>query len=200
MSLQRLKIVSDYLNKNYDNYSIIDLGCRTKDLKALLNGYSKYIGTDLVAGDGIIPCDLEKPLPFKNDEYDIVCILDVLEHIDNVHHAVKELGRVAKNVVVISLPNIAHWTFRLRFLFRGSISGKYTFNPNPGIDRHRWVTNYDESKEFIKKNFPQHKINIINIIPQRGRTRIISSPLESLLAKFFPNTFIYGIVAIIDIT
>jgi len=43
-----------------------------------------------------LQCDLEKQLPFEDDSYDIVTVLDVLEHLDNPHLAFKESLRIAK--------------------------------------------------------------------------------------------------------
>lgn len=200
MSLQRLNLVSNYLNKNFKDYSLIDLGCRTMDLKSLLHGCREYTGTDFVKGEGVVACNLENPLPFDSQRYDVVCALDVLEHLEHIHSAVIEIKRIAKTAIVISLPNMAHWSFRLRFLFKGELSGKYTFHSSPKIDRHRWVTNYEQSREFIDNNFSDCYVNFIDIIPERGRTRLISSPLEKLLAKYFPNTFIYGLIAVVDLS
>ncbi len=200
MSLQRLKLVSNYLNEHLKDYSLLDMGCRTRDLEPLLINCREYTGTDLVSGDNVVVCDLEKPLPFDNQKYDVVCALDVLEHLDRIHDAVNELKRIAKSSIVISLPNMAHWSFRLRFLFKGELSGKYTFHSFSVTDRHRWVTNYDQSRDFISNNFSEYSISFIDIIPERGRTRFISSPIEKILAKYFPNVFIYGLIAVVDLS
>ena len=197
MTLQRLEMVADILNTNFGNYSIIDLGCRTQDLKPLLNGCTEYLGTDLEASPGVLKCDLENILPFKSNEYQISCALDVLEHLENPHLAASEIKRITREAVIISLPNIAHWSFRLNFLRTGKLSGKYTFHQISVTDRHRWVTNYFESKNFISHNFSDCKIDFLDIIPKRGRTRLISSPVEAMLAKLFPNVFVYGLIAFI---
>lgn len=199
MSMQRLQIVSDYLNKNFKNYSLIDLGCRTRDLLPLLDSCNEYMGTDLEDGDNVTSCNLEQNLPFNDCSYDIVCALDVLEHLENVHAALSEIKRIGKKAAIISLPNMAYWSFRLRFLFNGCLSGKYTFHDSPVIDRHRWVTNYIESKKFIEKNLDGHNVKFIDIVPNRGRTKIISQPIEAWLAKKYPNMFVYGLIAVIDL-
>ncbi len=199
MSMQRLKIVSDYLNNNFKEYSLIDLGCRTRALFPLLKSCNCYMGTDLENGDNVIGCNLEQSLPFDDNSYDIVCALDVLEHLENIHSAFNEIKRIGKKAAIISLPNMAHWTFRLQFFTRGFLSGKYTFHDSPVVDRHRWVTNYVESKNFIEKNLNGHKVEFIEIIPARGRTRIISRPIESWLAKKYPNVFVYGLIAVIHL-
>jgi SAM-dependent methyltransferase len=199
MSMQRLKIVSDYLNNNFKEYSLIDLGCRTRDLFPLLESCNYYTGTDLENDDNVIGCNLEQSLPFNDSSYDIVCALDVLEHLENIHGAFNEIMRIGKKAAIISLPNMAHWSFRLHFLTKGFLSGKYTFHDSPVVDRHRWVTNYIESKNFIEKNLNGHKVEFIEIIPARGRTRIISQPIESWLAKKYPNVFVYGLIAVIHL-
>jgi len=199
MSLQRHIIVAQYLNNNFKNYSLIDLGCRTRALSPLLESCQSYTGTDLVGGDGVTPCDLEKPLPFADQSYDVVCALDVLEHLENIHGAFDEIKRIGKKAAIISLPNIAHWSFRLRFLTKGYLSGKYAFHDSAVIDRHRWVTNYIESKNFIEKNLAGLNAEFIDIIPQRGRSRIISQPIERWMASKYPNAFVYGLIAIIKL-
>jgi SAM-dependent methyltransferase len=199
MSLQRLELVANFINSNYENYSLLDLGCRTRDLSLLLVSCREYTGTDLHDGEGVVACNLERALPFENGAYEIVCALDVLEHLDNIHLAVSEIRRIAQTSIVISLPNMAHWSFRLNFLTRGVLSGKYKFHSSPIEDRHRWVTNYLESKAFLIENFSDLKIKFIDIVPKRGRTRFISEPIEGFMAGLFPNMFVYGLICIIDL-
>ena len=199
MSLQRLEMVSDYLNINYQHYSLIDLGCRTRALLPLLDCCDSYMGTDLEDGDNVTACNLENNLPFDDNSFDIVCALDVLEHLENVHSAFEEIKRVGTKAALISLPNIAHWSFRLRFLTKGYLSGKYTFHDSPVIDRHRWVTNYIEAKEFIEKNTDGYHVELFDIVPKRGRTKVLSQPIEAWLARKYPNMFVYGLIAVIHL-
>ena len=165
----------------------------------LLDSCTSYTGTDLEDGDNVLACNLEHKLPFAEGSYDIVCVLDVLEHLENTHSAFEEAKRIGKKAAIISLPNIAHWSFRLRFLTQGYLSGKYTFHDSPVVDRHRWVTNYLESKEFIKNNLDEHRVEFINIVPKRGKTRILSQPIEAWLARKYPNAFVYGLIAVIHL-
>ena len=44
-------------------------------------------------------------LPFKDDEFDVVTALEVLEHIPDVQAAANELVRVARRFVVVTVPN-----------------------------------------------------------------------------------------------
>ncbi|GEM_PF-1918051 len=53
--------------------------------------------------DVIIPGD---KLPFKNNSFDVVCSIDVLEHLPKKDRAgfIKELSRVAKKRIILSFP------------------------------------------------------------------------------------------------
>ena len=116
MSLARLEQCAEHIDRRHSGYTLLDAGCRTMDLKPLLKGCTDYFGSDLIPAEGVVQCDLEKRLPFKDNSYDVVTALDVLEHLENPHAALKELCRVAKKSVMISLPNMFYIKFRLNFL------------------------------------------------------------------------------------
>jgi len=118
----------------------------------------------------------------------------VLEHLDNPHQAIKELMRVAKYSVFISLPNMFHFHFRINFLFGKGISGKYKFPVNPIIDRHRWIMSYNEQISFIEGNSSGFKIHKENLYTINGRFKKTIGLIERLLSKLFPNLFVYGVL------
>ena len=190
----RIQKCANMINAKYKDYTLLDAGCRTKELKGYLINCKEYYGADLSESDGVLACDLNKKLPFKDGEFDIVTILDVLEHLDNPHETLLELFRITNKALYISLPNMYYIEFRLRFLRGNGISGKYTFHPYPVKDRHRWILSYDEAIKFIEQNSKQYKVNKIDIIPERGRTKYILGPIEKYLAKIFPNAFVYGVL------
>ena len=194
MSLARLGMCAARINLRHDKYSLLDAGCRTMDLKPLLNGCLKYHGSDLIPSEGVLQCDLEKPLPFKDNEFDVVTALDVLEHLDDPHGALQELCRVAKKSVLISLPNMYYIEFRWNFLRGRGLSGKYAFPAQPVLDRHRWVLSYSEALAFIHENTYSYTVEHEMILPVRGRTKLIAEPIEKWLAMKWPNLFSYGVL------
>lgn len=194
MSLARLPMCAERINRRYRDYSLLDAGCRTKALKPLLRDCREYFGTDLTPGDGIFECDLEQELPFDDHSFDIVTALDVLEHLDNPHRALHELYRVARKAVFISLPNMYYIQFRWNFLRGHGLSGKYAFPPTPTVDRHRWVLSYEEALRFVSVNANGHAIDYEMILPKRGRSRAISQPIEKWLGNRWPNLFAYGVL------
>ena len=189
----RLEICASKINKNFSDYTILDAGCRTMELKFLLKNFHKYYGSDLEASEGVLKINLNDRLPYDDNSFDIVTCLDVLEHLDNPHQALKELIRVSKYSVFISLPNMHHYSFRSRFFFGGGISGKYAFPINPIVDRHRWIMSYDEAVDFIKANSPSYKVEYENLLTINGRFKNTIGRIEKLLAKLLPNLFVYGI-------
>lgn len=56
-------------------------------------------------------------LPFKDNTFDLVICLEVLEHLEDPEKALKELVRVSKKHCIISVPNEPY--FRLANFFRG---------------------------------------------------------------------------------
>jgi len=54
---------------------------------------------------GIIEADLNKPWPFKDDSFAGVTCIDVLEHLENPWHFVREATRVATDWVCVAVPN-----------------------------------------------------------------------------------------------
>ena len=85
-------------------------------------------------------------------------------------------------------------SFRLSFLRGRGISGKYRFEPQPVLDRHRWVLSYDEAIEFVLQNTGEYQVKYEKIIPGRGRTKLIAEPIEKWLGEVSPNLFVYGVL------
>lgn len=183
---------AELINNNFDNYTLLDLGCRTKALEPLLNNCKEYYGTDFVPAEGVYECNLEEGLSqFKDDAFDIVTALDVLEHLEHAHQTFHEALRVAKKAVFVSLPNMYYIKFRWNYL-KGQLSGKYAFPTEAILDRHRWVLSYSEAVNFIQKNTENYETSVEMITPARGRTKLILEPIETQLAKMSPDLFAYG--------
>jgi SAM-dependent methyltransferase len=174
-------------NKNYKN--VLDLGCRDKILKKYLNKNIKYQGVDYKDSEYVIGHNLEKDVPFPDNSFDIVFALDVLEHVENIHFLYKEILRVSKKEIIVALPNMYYWKYRFKFLKGKPISDKYIFSPNSILDRHRWITSYDDSLKFIKMNSKNMTIKTsVNFYPYSSK---FLQFLDKNLSKMFPNLFVH---------
>lgn len=198
-SLNRNQYVANKLGI-LNGTTILDIGCRDMVLKTYLKGNFNYKGLDfqitekLTENKDLINHNLESRLPKDLGKYDIINALDVLEHLENIHDVFQDLFNHSNNQIIIALPNIGYYRFRLSFLFNGILSKKYTFNKNKTDDRHRWIPNYYTIQEFVNHNINKKWIvKKKNFIFERKRNFIFFY-IEKILSYFFPNLFVYEII------
>ncbi len=88
--------------------SFLDLVCHQT------NGRGR--GLDIIRGD-----DLDKPFKIKSGSVDLVLALEIVEHLFDTDHFLAEINRVLKpgGHLILSTPNLASLTNRLRLLFGG---------------------------------------------------------------------------------
>lgn len=108
-------------HQNEDRPLLLDLGCGTGGNASLLKEFGDIIGVDnspialkIAIKSGftkLIPINGAR-LPFKNNTFDCVAILDVLEHIKNDNGAISECKRVLKSdgFVILTVPAY-QWLF-----------------------------------------------------------------------------------------
>lgn len=113
----RKKIFSSLIKNFFDkdgNATSLDIGCGTGSNMEFLSRYSRVFGVDMsteaikyCSSKGYPLCQADLSiLPFKTDRFDLVTILDVVEHFDDDYAALKEIERITKpgGLVVISVP------------------------------------------------------------------------------------------------
>lgn len=130
------KVLANYIKNNTQiDYQSLDIA---KDLRP-----------DIVGSVDAIPA--------ADNSYDLACAFEVLEHLpyDKFQKSLKELKRVARKYVIISLP---HWGRHFAFLLRApgirKVQAQIKFSllpPEHKFDgEHYW--------EIGKKNYPLKKI------------------------------------------
>jgi SAM-dependent methyltransferase len=126
--------------------------------------------------------NLETPLPFNDKHFDIIICNDVLEHVENKNQLLVELLRTANQYVIISLPNTQFYIYILG-LIKGNKSKQYNFLVEDGVDRHRWITYYDQNIEFIQRNLGSNwsVVGEINTIPNKK----LPTGIAKILKKYF---------------
>ncbi len=80
--------------------------------------------------------DLNGNLPYRDQSFDYVTCVEGIEHLENPHLLIREIGRVLKpgGSVVITTPNIMNIKSRLYFLLR-SYFNNFRYFPQPSNQR-----------------------------------------------------------------
>jgi methionine biosynthesis protein MetW len=120
---------------------VLDLGCADGYLAAELRASGHHVvGVDMVAADGVkervdrfVQGDLDEGVPPEvAGPFDVVVAADVVEHVrrpesilDQLHDLLSPSG-----VVIVSVPNFAHWYPRLRVL-----AGRFDYDNRGILDR-----------------------------------------------------------------
>ena len=120
---------------------VLDLGCGDGDYSRRL----KDLGFDVTAGDidtgrfrykneiEFKHCDITKEMPFADNTFDYVLLMEVVEHLRNPYVVISEINRIIKKQgsLVMSTPNILSLESRFRFMFEGC----YEYFREPPLDQ-----------------------------------------------------------------
>ena len=100
---------------------LVDVGCGTGGASLVLSRYGHAVAVDRSA-DALrlgtsagrpyrhrVVAAVDQPLPFADGSFDVVCALDILEHLDDDRAAARELRRICKpgGVVIVFVPAFA---------------------------------------------------------------------------------------------
>ena len=77
-------------------------------------------------GRGWVSADIDQGLPFHSDTADLLVMLEVIEHVADIPHALAEIARVLKPgaVAVVSTPNRLNVTSRIHYVLSGFYKGR----------------------------------------------------------------------------
>lgn len=92
---------------------------------------------------GWIAVNLDDDLPFRSDAFDLVMMLEVVEHLADIPHILREIARVMKPgaIAILSTPNRLNVTSRLHYLLSGFYKGRraplpYRYRVDDGRNWH----------------------------------------------------------------
>jgi SAM-dependent methyltransferase len=102
-------VVLDYINKSFQTELLgMDLDPNRVEVAQQLDPDGSFFVGDAQA------------LPFEDNSFDIIIMLEVLEHVGNPHLALKEARRVTRNYLLASVPHEPWWRLgnlaRLKYL------------------------------------------------------------------------------------
>ena len=145
---QRYMLIKDQFGE-YLNGSLADIGTRENVLSEIMERPVALIDKN---NPNLPSFDWDKDrLPFADNSFDAVVCLDTLEHINDIHECFRDLLRISKRYVIISLPN--NWRRLIRGLIKGyGTSVAYGIPLIKPMDRHRWFFNTEEAEDFFFYN------------------------------------------------
>jgi len=168
---------------------VLDVGCDQKHLQPLLPPGVFYKGVDLgPPADIIVNLDREDiPLPARS--FDTVIAADVLEHLDRLHHVFDRLCDLARERVIIALPNPLRSLLLALHEGRGAMNLKFYGLPTePPLDRHRWFFGHDEAERFLRERGARNGMIVEQVdAHERGLLPITGEGGTNLAAS--PNAF-----------
>jgi 2-polyprenyl-3-methyl-5-hydroxy-6-metoxy-1,4-benzoquinol methylase len=198
--------VLKFIDKN--DCTVLDVGCGSGDTGNLIKSiYPKTHITGITCSplekdvaieklDDCICMDIERdPLPnLLNQQYDVLCLLHVLEHLVDPVSAIKKLLPYLKNggKIIIALPNIANWRYRIPIVL-----GEFKYTDSGVMDKtHLHFYTFNSAPQYLIEPLPikiiQH--SAIGGLPfGRIRKKIlhqsINQFLDNLVCKNLPNLF-----------
>jgi methionine biosynthesis protein MetW len=132
-----------------------------------------------------------KPLPFADNSFDSVLMLDILEHLYDPGSVMREAARVSKKHVIIGVPNFSSLPARLQMLV-----GKVPENNRPKKGHVYWFN--------IQVMASLARTEHLRIVDMRINTQAQKIPLIgfvfSILGKLFPNLFALSYVFVLEKT
>jgi len=130
------------MTHGYWDKRIIDLGC---DNGATFCSVKRQniISVDFVKQDvpNFILADLEKRLPFSDNEFDAVVMTEVLEHIEDPVFSLSEAIRISRDKILISAPYEFSWSPSMAPFTHGEHIRYFTYDSFRKLVEHTGLRN-----------------------------------------------------------
>ena len=161
--------------------TLLDVSCKEGDVLQSLQSHGFILrGTNFESsGPGLngIPVDysvdLLKRLPYEDASFDVVLLVEVIEHLENHRVALGELARILKpnGVLIVTTPNIMRLNSRLHFFWSGYHKTKRRFIPfdTPLAQAHRFH-NYPIDLPILYYLGKQHRLELERLEKSKVKT------------------------------
>lgn len=171
------------------------LGCRVTGLEVdpvaaqiAQSRCSEVYTVDLDAPDALAVAQASAP-------YDVVLAAAVLEHLRHPEQVLRQMRTLLKSdaLVIVSLPNIAYWQFRLSLL-----AGKFDYADYGVMDRtHTRLYTLRTGRELLEQNgYHVDNINIAGSLLQNTLNAASRALKRAPLPLILPGLFAYELIYI----
>jgi len=132
--------------------------------------------------------DLNKGIPYPDNHFDYVLLTEVIEHLENPNHIIRECSRVIKSggIFITTTPNVANIFSRLKFLITGEL---FCFSKTERHSKHGHINPipYWEIEDIMEKN----NFKLLNIesnnylaIPGSGASGFLKKTISNMAYVF----------------
>jgi SAM-dependent methyltransferase len=155
--IEKMRLVRRFLDTLPSTARVLDVGCGEGLLVEEYRQRGMQIsGVDLhYESPAVLKADITQ-LPFQDGSFDVVLALDVVEHLNfaDQERATQEIERVLvpHGQFLVTVPNLAHFSSRLSFLFTGRLLR------TSQIERHPGDRPYAEYRKLFAAQFQLERI------------------------------------------
>jgi len=133
-----VKKVKNHFKGNFKNKRVLDMPAGNGWIGKQLDEFEMVVTSADINEDKphFYQVDMEKPLPFSDEEFDAIICCEGIEHIFSPFELFTEFSRILKKggILIITTPNIQNLYTRWQFLFAGYLFQFDPFNQIPLSD------------------------------------------------------------------
>ena len=206
----------DQLSTSYvpKNSRVLDLGSNDghigkyliKNLKCHVVGVEidkKLASISRKSLNEVIIGDLENKMVqqeiFKKQKFDVIFASAILEHLKQPQIILQQLKKTLKksSIIIINLPNIAHWSIRLNLLF-----GNFNYTKSGILDKtHLKFFTVKTALRFLEKECDLKIKTVDYDLPEvpifsKLAKLIITKKCQEKIFRSFPNLFAYQVLVV----
>ena len=116
------------IKRNYSSLKVLEIGCSAGRNLSIFSETNEKYGIDIskrairigkALGFGKLICGDARCIPFKDEEFDLVIVLDILEHIENDNRCLLEIHRVLEKQgkLIVTVPALhSLWSIQDKLL------------------------------------------------------------------------------------
>lgn len=179
-------------------WRVLDVGCGAGRLAALMTSVGATVtglerepraaalARNLCAR--VFEADLEQEIPLdRNERFDAIVCADVLEHMVRPDRVLARLTQHLgdRGVVIVSLPNVAHYTVRI-----GLLRGRFDYEPSGILDRThlRFFTRTGALQLLAHAGLTTTSVDAVYAVPA-GRLARLWPRMPDVLGRLAPEVF-----------